>query len=45
MNSKIRIADLEVQRNGLTLASLGDKPYRNPDYSKDYFKDGGLVPG
>ncbi len=32
-------------RNGLPIKSLGDKPYRQPDYSKDYFKDGCLIPG
>ena len=33
------------KRNEYPIKSLGDKNYKNPDYSKDYFKEGGLVPG
>jgi hypothetical protein len=54
MGKKYRIDCLEQTRNkysssffmiSLPLASLGDKPYKNPDYCKDYFKEGGLIPG
>lgn len=36
---------LDEKRNNLPITSLGDKPYRHPDYSSNYFKEGGLVPG
>ena len=45
MTQKLRIKSLYEQRNGLPMASLGDKIYRNPDYSTDFFKDGGLIAG
>ena len=45
MGTKKRIFDLHKQRNSLNLVSLGDKPYKNPEYSFQFFKEGGLVPG
>jgi hypothetical protein len=27
------------------MTSLGDKNYKNPDYTPDFFKDGGLIAG
>jgi hypothetical protein len=35
----------EDQRNGLGLTSLGDKSYKNPEYSSNFFHEGGLVAG
>lgn len=45
MQEKIRINGLSKQRNLLPLASLGDKIYKNPEYSSDFFKGSGLIPG
>lgn len=45
MGLKRSVRSLEQMRNGLPVKFLGDKPYGHPDYSKDYFRDGGLVPG
>ncbi len=45
MTQKQRIKTIYEQRNGLPMASLGDKIYKNPDYSTDFFKDGGLIAG
>lgn len=44
MGQKTRIANINSQRNQLPVLSMGDKPYRHPDYSKNFFKDGGLIP-
>lgn len=33
------------QRNGLPMASLGDKIYKHPDYVSGFFKAGGLIAG
>ena len=38
MGRKNRVGGLEEMRNYLDMKSLGDKIYRHPDYSKDYFK-------
>jgi hypothetical protein len=27
------------------MTSLGDKNYKNPEYTPEFFKDGGLIPG
>ena len=45
MGQKMRITNLHDQRNGLPMTSLGDKNYKNPDYTPDFFKDGGLIAG
>ena len=45
MQEKIRIFGLSKQRNLLPLTSLGDKIYKNPEYSSDFFKGSGLIPG
>ena len=45
MAKKKRIRELDVMRNGLNVISLGDKQYRHPDYSTDFFKEGLLIPG
>ena len=44
MTSKTRVKTLIEQRNGLPMAS-GDKIYKNPDYTPDFFKEGGLITG
>ena len=33
------------QRNGLPMSSLGDKNYKHPDYTPNFFKEGGLIAG
>ena len=56
LGRKQRIDNLDDMRNRfiliirqfnsrLPVSSLGDKIYKHPDYSSDYFKDGGLIPG
>ena len=45
MQGKIRVPDLEHQRNKISSASLGDKAYKYPEYSADFYKAGGLIPG
>ena len=45
MGIKRRVKTLYDARNGLPLASLGDKIYKNPEYIPNFFKDGGLVVG
>ena len=45
MGQKARLTDLYEKRNCLPISSLGDKIYKHPDYSTDFFKGGGLVPG
>lgn len=32
-------------RNGFPLKAPGEKSYKNPEYSSDFFKEGGLIPG
>lgn len=32
-------------RNGLPLIAPGDKNYKNPEYSNNFFQEGGLIPG
>lgn len=44
MGHKKRI-DFEGQRNGIGVASLGDKKYKAVDYSDRFFHEGGLVAG
>lgn len=45
MGSKTRVTNLYDQRNGLPMASLGDKIYKHPDYTPGFFKEGGLIAG
>ena len=45
MTQKQRIKTLVEQRNGLPMSSLGDKNYKHPDYTPNFFKDGGLIAG
>eukprot|EP00825_Cyclidium_porcatum_P048775 TRINITY_DN828_c0_g1_i2.p1 TRINITY_DN828_c0_g1~~TRINITY_DN828_c0_g1_i2.p1 ORF type:complete len:303 (+),score=60.48 TRINITY_DN828_c0_g1_i2:351-1259(+) len=44
MGLKVRVSNLQKQRNQLPVLSLGDKPYRHPDYSSNFFKEGGIIP-
>ena len=45
MGGKRRFDDLNAMRNGMSLCAPGDKCFKNPEYCKDFFKEGGLVPG
>ncbi|CAD8114859.1 unnamed protein product [Paramecium sonneborni] len=45
MGKKQRLEYLYQMRNGLPVASLGDKIYKNPEYAPDFFKEGGLITG
>jgi len=45
MQRKKMVDSLEDQRNFIGLRSLGDKPYKSPDYSPRFFHEGGLVVG
>jgi len=45
MGSKKRVSTMFEARNGLPMASLGDKAYRAPEYQPGYFRDGGLIAG
>lgn len=42
---KGRVRSLDRMRGGYPIRSLGDKEYRFPDYKRDFFKEGGLIPG
>lgn len=45
MGKKQRVDHFSRKRNLLPVRSLGDKIYKHPDYSSDFFKGGGLIPG
>jgi hypothetical protein len=45
IGGKQRIQSHLKQRNGLRCKTPGEKPYKNPEYSLNYFKEGELVPG
>jgi len=45
MTRKARILDLRSQRNGINCKSLGDKPYRHPEYEKGFHVGGSLIVG
>ena len=45
MGMKKKISNIEERRNGMPLIAPGDKIYKNPEFSEDYFKEGGLVVG
>jgi len=42
MHKKPRPATLEEQRNGIGCASLGDKYYKYPEYSKRFYHEGNI---
>jgi hypothetical protein len=45
INKKKRINDRNSLRNGLDYIVPGEKAYRNPECSTDFYKTGGLIPG
>ena len=45
MGAKKRVGTMYEARNGLPLASLGDKNYKTPEYQPGFFRDGGLIAG
>lgn len=45
MTRKKRLDGYESLRNNIGVASLGDKPYKYPEYSNNFYRDGGLIPG
>lgn len=45
LQRKVRPLDLSTQRNGITCRSLGDKCYRNPEYSMGFYKAGEIIVG
>jgi len=45
MQTKRRIRTLDSIRNGIICNIPGSKFFKNPEYSIDYFKEGGLIPG
>lgn len=45
MQQKLRITTFEDQRNYVGVASMGDKPYKYPEYEPNFFKPGGLIAG
>ena len=45
MVRKKRINSLEQQRNNFNIGIPGDKNYRYAEYSENFFKEGGLIPG
>jgi len=45
MTVKRKVPDAAGLRNGIPVANPGDKAYTHVDYSRDYHKGGGLVPG
>ena len=45
MGRKTTVEFLDEQRNFLPYRTLGDKTYKNPEYSDNFFKEGGLVAG
>lgn len=45
MNRKIRVPDLVAKRGLLPVVHFGDKPYKSPEQSTDFFTQGGLVTG
>lgn len=45
MKKKARVNDFGQLRNGIGVAALGDKTYKYPEYSDNFYKNGGLIPG
>jgi|Transcript_120 hypothetical protein len=45
MGSKKRISTIYETRNGLSMAALGDKNYKAPEYQPGFFREGGLIAG
>ena len=45
MQRKNKLVDFYDKRNGINLASLGDKPYKAVTYFEGFYKTQGLIPG
>jgi len=45
MCPKARIRNLSRMRNGFQVIAPGDKSYKNPEYSSNFYQEGGLIPG
>lgn len=45
MQRKVRINGLDPQRNNLPVKTLGDKQYKYPQYSANFYHEGGLIAG
>lgn len=45
MTRKHRVEDAHKQRNGIPIASLGDKPFKIAELAPGFFAEGGLVAG
>ena len=45
MKRKLRLLSTEQQRNGIPISSHGDKYYKEADRERNFFKQGGLIPG
>jgi len=45
MGSKKRTENMYDQRNGCGMQSLGDKIYKSPEFSTNFFHGGGLITG
>jgi hypothetical protein len=45
INRKQRVSCIDGQRNGISIASQGDKPYKDPIYEPEFHKKGGLISG
>ena len=45
MNRKQRINSLSKARNGINVANPGDKAFKHPEHSANFYSIGGLIPG
>jgi hypothetical protein len=45
MQRKGRIYGLHALRNSIGISTLGDKAYKYPEYSQNFYNSGGLIPG
>ena len=45
LQEKTRVTDIQQKRNGIAVMALGDKSYKHPERSSDFYKSGGLVSG
>jgi hypothetical protein len=45
MKRKKKLNGPEMLRNRIGVASLGDKSYKYPEYSPNFYESGGLIPG
>ena len=45
LQRKNRVLGYYDKRNGISAASLGDKPYKHASFAADFYKAPGLIPG